>query len=69
MKEIKDGAISKGDVLAVAQVGGIMGAKRTSQIMPREGIFARVLTEGYIKAGDENTSGGISIIKPHLMYS
>ena len=34
LERIKDGSISKGDVLAVAQVGGIMGAKGTSQIIP-----------------------------------
>lgn len=34
LERIKDGSISKGDVLAVAQVGGIMGAKSTSQIIP-----------------------------------
>ncbi|MGV8980095.1 cyclic pyranopterin monophosphate synthase MoaC [Clostridium sp.] len=34
LERIKDGSISKGDVLAVAQVGGIMGAKITSQIIP-----------------------------------
>ncbi len=31
---IKEGTIKKGDVLAVAQVGGIMGAKKTSEIIP-----------------------------------
>lgn len=31
---IRDGAIKKGDVLAVAQVGGIMGAKQTSNLIP-----------------------------------
>jgi len=34
LERIKEGSISKGDVLAVAQVGGIMGAKSTSQIIP-----------------------------------
>lgn len=34
LERIKEGSISKGDVLAVAQVGGIMGAKNTSQIIP-----------------------------------
>ncbi|MBW9157638.1 cyclic pyranopterin monophosphate synthase MoaC [Clostridium tagluense] len=34
LERISDGSISKGDVLAVAQVGGIMGAKSTSQIIP-----------------------------------
>ena len=31
---IKEGKMKKGDVLAVAQVGGIMGAKKTSDIIP-----------------------------------
>jgi cyclic pyranopterin phosphate synthase len=31
---IRDGLIKKGDVLSVAQVGGIMGVKRTSDLIP-----------------------------------
>ena len=31
---IKSGGIKKGDVLTVAQIAGIMGAKRTSQLIP-----------------------------------
>ncbi len=31
---IKDGLIKKGDVLSVAQVGGIMASKRTSDLIP-----------------------------------
>ncbi len=31
---IKDGLIKKGDVLSVAQIGGIMGAKKTSDLIP-----------------------------------
>jgi molybdenum cofactor biosynthesis protein MoaC len=34
LERIKEGTILKGDVLAVAQVGGIMGAKNTPQIIP-----------------------------------
>ena len=34
MELIKSGGIKKGDVLSVAQVGGIMAAKRTSEIIP-----------------------------------
>ena len=34
MRLIKGGEIKKGDVLAVAQVAGIMGAKKTSDIIP-----------------------------------
>lgn len=31
---IKEGLIKKGDVLSIAQVGGIMGAKKTGDIIP-----------------------------------
>lgn len=31
---IKSGGMKKGDVLAVAQVGGIIGAKKTSELIP-----------------------------------
>lgn len=31
---IRDGLIKKGDVLAVAQIAGIMAAKRTSELIP-----------------------------------
>ena len=34
LEMIKSGGIKKGDVLSVAQVGGIMGAKRTPDIIP-----------------------------------
>ena len=31
---IKEGLIKKGDVLSVAQVGGIMGSKKTNELIP-----------------------------------
>lgn len=34
VNRIKDGLIKKGDVLSVAQVGGIYGAKKTSDLIP-----------------------------------
>lgn len=34
VKMIREGKMKKGDVLAVAQVGGIMGAKKTFEIIP-----------------------------------
>lgn len=34
LKRIQEGHIAKGDVLSVAQVAGIMGAKRTPDIIP-----------------------------------
>jgi cyclic pyranopterin monophosphate synthase len=34
LSAVKDGLVKKGDVLAVAQIAGIMAAKRTSEIIP-----------------------------------
>jgi len=34
LKLIRDGLIKKGDVLSVAQIAGIMAAKRTSELIP-----------------------------------
>ena len=34
LKRIEDGQIAKGDVLAVAQVAGVMGAKSTPNLIP-----------------------------------
>ncbi len=34
LKRVQEGRISKGDVLAVAQVAGVMGAKRTPDLIP-----------------------------------
>lgn len=34
LEKIRDGQIKKGDVLSVAQVGGIMGAKSTPGVIP-----------------------------------
>lgn len=34
LEKIREGKIAKGDVLAVAQVAGVMGAKRTPELVP-----------------------------------
>ena len=34
LKMVKEGSMKKGDVLGVARVAGIMGAKRTSELIP-----------------------------------
>lgn len=34
LKKVKDGSMKKGDVISVAQVAGIMGAKKTADIIP-----------------------------------
>ena len=31
---VRDGGVAKGDVLAIAQVAGVMGAKRTPEVIP-----------------------------------
>lgn len=33
-RKVKDGTMGKGDVLAVARIAGIMGAKKTSDLIP-----------------------------------
>ena len=33
-EKVRDGRMGKGDVLAVARIAGIMGAKRTSELIP-----------------------------------
>lgn len=32
--QVQEGTVKKGDVLSVAQIAGILGAKRTSQLIP-----------------------------------
>lgn len=34
LNKLKEGTIKKGDVLSVAQIGGIMGVKKTSDLIP-----------------------------------
>ncbi|MDB5060043.1 MAG: moaC [Chloroflexi bacterium] len=51
-KAVRDGAVKKGDVLAVAQVAGVMAAKSTSTIiplchpLPLSGVALRFTWEG-----------------------
>ena len=37
LKKVKEGTMAKGDVLGVARVAGIMGAKKTSELKDRCG--------------------------------
>lgn len=56
---IKNGSSKKGDVLGVAQVAGIMGAKKTSDIIPMchpINITGVDITFEYIKNGVEITA-------------
>ena len=34
LEKIKEGSVKKGDVLGTARIAGIMGAKRTSEMIP-----------------------------------
>lgn len=62
---IADGAVAKGDVLAVARVAGIMAAKRTSELIPlchplpltKVSIDLTVQPEGVVAAATVATAG------------
>jgi cyclic pyranopterin monophosphate synthase len=56
---VKEGRMSKGDVLAVAQVAGIMAAKRTSDIVPM--CHPLVLTSVELSFGLDGQAGVIYI--------
>ena len=46
MAAVKSGNVKKGDVLGVARVAGIMGVKRTSELIPMCHPLSTVKTEG-----------------------
>ena len=54
MEQIKAGTIGKGDVLAVAQVAGIMAAKKTGELIPM--CHPLLLTKADITFGIQETS-------------
>ncbi|MFL0414126.1 cyclic pyranopterin monophosphate synthase MoaC [uncultured Sphingomonas sp.] len=62
---IADGAVAKGDVLAVARVAGIMAAKRTSELIPlchplpltKVSIDLTVQPEGVVATATVATAG------------
>ena len=56
---VRDGHMKKGDVLAVAQVAGIMAAKRTSDIIPM--CHPIMLTGCDISYGLDDTSSTVTI--------
>ena len=51
---IKSGGIKKGDVLAVAQVGGIMAAKRTYDIIPICQTINKTVIDKTFKINSDN---------------
>lgn len=63
LEKIREGRIAKGDVLAVAQVAGVMGAKRTPDLIPM--CHPLALTSVNIEFEEEttgNASGRCSLI-------
>lgn len=53
LQRIKEGRVAKGDVLGVARIAGIMGAKRTSELIPLCHILnlTKLSVDFYLKEG------------------
>ena len=56
LERIKSGQIKKGDVLAVAQVDGVMGAKKTPDLIPMCHPIAITGVDFDFKIDDENST-------------
>ena len=56
LERIKSGQIKKGDVLAVAQVAGVMGAKKTPDLIPMCHPIAITGVDFDFKIDDENST-------------
>jgi len=62
IQRILEGQISKGDVLAVAQVAGVMGAKRTPDLIPMcHPILITGVDVSFIQQPDPDAKGRSSI--------
>ncbi|MFH1051280.1 MAG: cyclic pyranopterin monophosphate synthase MoaC [bacterium] len=55
-KAVKNNTVSKGDVLSVAKIGAIQGAKRTSELIPLcHNIFITFLDVSFELSSEENS--------------
>jgi len=62
LKKIQKGRIAKGDVLAVAQVAGVMGAKRTPDLIPMcHPLLLTGVDVDFTEDAKPNASGRFSI--------
>ncbi len=62
LEKIQEGRITKGDVLAVAQVAGVMGAKRTPDVIPMcHPLLLTGVDVNFAESSDCNASGRCSI--------
>lgn len=59
LSAIVDGTVARGDVLSVAELAGVMAAKRTSELIPL--VHATPLTELVVTATPERAAGGVRI--------
>ncbi len=63
LEKIQEGRIAKGDVLAVAQVAGVMGAKRTPDLIPMcHPLLLTSVDVNYTEDAQTNASGRCSIM-------
>jgi cyclic pyranopterin phosphate synthase len=62
LEKIQEGRIAKGDVLAVAQVAGVMGAKRTPDLIPMcHPLLLTGVDVNFTEDAKPNASGRYSI--------
>ena len=67
LKKIQEGRIAKGDVLAVAQVAGVMGAKRTPDVIPMcHPLLLTGVDVNFTEDEQPNSSGRCSITQKCL---
>jgi cyclic pyranopterin phosphate synthase len=58
-RAIRDQALAKGDVFAVARVAGIMAAKRTAELIPL--CHPLALTDVEVTLAEDDSAGGIRV--------
>ncbi|MGB5041099.1 MAG: cyclic pyranopterin monophosphate synthase MoaC [Nitrospira sp.] len=62
LEKIRQGKIAKGDVLAVAQVAGVMGAKKTPDLIPMcHPIFLTSVDISFTETAEPNQDGRCAI--------
>jgi cyclic pyranopterin monophosphate synthase len=59
LTQVIDGAVSKGDVLTVAELAGVMGGKRTSELIPL--CHPLPLTDLAVEITPDRNAGGLRI--------
>lgn len=62
---IKAGKVKKGDVLGVARIAGIMGAKRTSDLIPlcHPLMLTKCTLDFFLEAGEQNAVKAVCTVR------